>query len=134
MKCFLIDDDEDDRDIFALALTRANADSTFITATNGEDALDVLRKQPDFVPDYIFLDLNMPLMDGRACLTELRKQARLDSVPIIIFTTSSYSKDIEDTLQLGASHYLVKPTSLSELVSILTSFFEGKLSGYRLSL
>lgn len=134
MKCFLIDDDEDDRDIFELALTRANADSTFITATNGEDALNVLRKQPDFVPDYIFLDLNMPLMDGRACLTELRKQARLDNVPIIIFTTSSYSKDIQDTMNLGASHYLVKPTSLSELVSILTSFFEGKLSGYRLSL
>lgn len=134
MKCFLIDDDEDDRDIFELALIRANADSTFVTANNGEDALDVLRKQPDFVPDYIFLDLNMPLMDGRACLAELRKQARLDSVPIIIFTTSSYSKDIEDTMHLGASHYLVKPTSLSELVSILTSFFEGKLSGYRLSL
>ncbi|RUT69544.1 response regulator [Flavobacterium cupreum] len=134
MKCFLIDDDEDDRDIFALALLKANAESNCITATNGEDALDLLRKQSDFIPDYIFLDLNMPLMDGRACLSELRKQARLDTVPIIIFTTSSYSKDIEDTLNLGASHYLVKPTSLNELVSILTSFFEGKLSGYRLSL
>lgn len=133
MKCFLIDDDEDDREIFSLALSAANSSSTYVTATNGEDALRILEDQPDYIPDFIFLDLNMPFMDGRSCLRELRKISRLGDVPIIIFTTSSYTKDIEDTLKLGASHYLIKPTSLNDLVAILISFFEGNRTSYQLN-
>lgn len=133
MKYFLIDDDEDDREIFSLALSTSNPSSTYITATNGEDALRILEDQPDFIPDFIFLDLNMPFMDGRSCLKELKKISKLRDVPIIMFTTSSYTKDIEDTLKLGASHYLIKPTSLNSLVAILISFFEGKRNTYQLN-
>ncbi|EJL61632.1 response regulator [Flavobacterium sp. CF136] len=133
MKCFLIDDDEDDREIFSLALSAANSSSTYVTATNGEDALRILEDQPDYIPDFIFLDLNMPFMDGRSCLKELRKISKLRDVPVIMFTTSSYSKDIEDTLKLGASHYLIKPSSLNGLVEILISFFEGNATTYQLN-
>ncbi|HSD06658.1 response regulator [Flavobacterium sp.] len=133
MKCFLIDDDQDDREIFAIALSEVNSSYSCITAINGEDALKVLNDQPDFTPDFIFLDLNMPLMNGKTCLTELRKIPRLKQVPIIIYTTSSYSKDIEDTQNLGASHYLVKPSSISSLSNILTSFFEGKTTKFQLN-
>ena len=133
MKCFLIDDDEDDREIFSLALSTANSSSTYVTATNGEDALRILEDQPDYIPDFIFLDLNMPFMDGRSCLKELRKISKLRDVPVIMFTTSSYSKDIEDTLKLGASHYLIKPSSLNGLVEILISFFEGNRTSYQLN-
>lgn len=133
MKCFLIDDDEDDREIFSLALSAANSSSTYVTATNGEDALRILEDQPDYIPDFIFLDLNMPFMDGRSCLKELRKISKLRDVPVIMFTTSSYTKDIEDTLKLGASHYLIKPSSLNGLVEILISFFEGNATTYQLN-
>jgi CheY-like chemotaxis protein len=133
MKCFLIDDDEDDREIFSLALSLANPNYTYTTALNGEDALRILEKQPNFIPDFIFLDLNMPFMDGRTCLKELKKIERLNDVPVIIFTTSSYSRDIEDTLKLGASHYLIKPTSINRLVEILISFFEGNNTNYLLN-
>jgi CheY-like chemotaxis protein len=133
MKCFLIDDDEDDREIFSLALSTANSSSTYVTATNGEDALRILEDQPDYIPDFIFLDLNMPFMDGRSCLKELRKISKLRDVPVIMFTTSSYTKDIEDTLKLGASHYLIKPSSLNGLVEILISFFEGNRTSYQLN-
>lgn len=133
MKCFLIDDDEDDREIFSLALSTANTSSTYITAINGEDALRILEEQQDYIPDFIFLDLNMPFMDGRSCLKALRKIPKLRDIPIIIFTTSSYAKDIEDTLKLGASHYLIKPTSLNSLVAILISFFEGNRNNYQLN-
>ena len=133
MKCFLIDDDEDDREIFSLALSAANSSSTYVTATNGEDALRILEDQPDYIPDFIFLDLNMPFMDGRSCLKELRKISKLRDVPVIMFTTSSYTKDIEDTLKLGASHYLIKPSSLNGLVEILISFFEGNTTTYQLN-
>ena len=133
MKCFLIDDDEDDREIFSLALSAANSSSTYVTATNGEDALRILEDQPDYIPDFIFLDLNMPFMDGRSCLKELRKISKLRDVPVIMFTTSSYTKDIEETLKLGASHYLIKPSSLNGLVEILISFFEGNATTYQLN-
>ena len=133
MKCFLIDDDEDDREIFSLALNAANSSSTYITAINGEDSLRILEELPDYIPDFIFLDLNMPFMDGPSCLKALRKIPKLQDVPIIMFTTSSYTKDIEDTLKLGASHYLIKPTSLNDLVAILTSFFEGNRTSYQLN-
>ena len=133
MKCFLIDDDEDDREIFSLALSAANSSSTYVTATNGEDALRILEDQPDYIPDFIFLDLNMPFMDGRSCLKELTKISKLRDVPVIMFTTSSYTKDIEDTLKLGASHYLIKPSSLNGLVEILISFFEGNATTYQLN-
>lgn len=134
MKCFLIDDDEDDREIFLSALNRVNPDYTCLTAVNGEDALSVLKAQSEFVPDFIFLDLNMPLMDGRTCLKELKKLPKILNVPIIIFTTSSYKKDIEDTLELGASNYFVKPTSFNHLVETLSHYFEGKNSDYLIKL
>lgn len=134
MKCFLIDDDEDDREIFLSALNRVNPDYACLTAVHGEDALRVLKEQSEFVPDYIFLDLNMPLMDGRACLKELKKLPKILNVPIVIFTTSSYQKDVEDTLELGASNYFVKPTSFNNLVSTLISYFEGNNSNYLIKL
>lgn len=130
MKCFLIDDDEDDREIFLSALNRVNPDYDCLTAVHGEDALRVLKEQSEFIPDFIFLDLNMPLMDGRACLKELKKLPKILNVPIVIFTTSSYQKDVEDTLELGASNYFVKPTSFNHLVATLTSYFEGNNSNY----
>lgn len=133
MKCFLIDDDEDDREIFSIALSETDHCNTCVTASNGEDALRILNTEPDFTPDYIFLDLNMPLMNGKTCLKELRKIDRLKDVPIIIFTTSSYARDIEDTLNLGASHYLVKPSSISSLTKILLSFFEGNRTEFQLN-
>lgn len=134
MKCFLIDDDEDDREIFLSALNRVNPDYACLTAVHGEDALRVLKEQSEFVPDFIFLDLNMPLMDGRACLKELKKLPKILNIPIVIFTTSSYQKDVEDTLKLGASNYFVKPTSFNNLVATLTSYFEGNNSNYLIKL
>lgn len=133
MKCFLIDDDEDDRDIFISALNRINPSFTCATAIHGEDALSILKDKPEFVPDVIFLDLNMPRMDGRTCLKELKKKPLLSDIPIIIFTTSSHHKDVNDTFILGASHYLVKPTSFNILVATLTSYFEGNHSDFLLT-
>lgn len=120
--CFLIDDDEDDREIFAMALKKANADFVCSMAKNGRDALDLVANS-DFVPNYIFVDLNMPLVSGRECLAGLKKVKRFAAVPIIVYTTSSHCKDIADTQNLGASHYLVKPTSIAELTRLLSTIF-----------
>lgn len=126
--CFLIDDDEDDREIFAMALQKANADFVCKTAKNGKEALENVAKH-DFVPGYIFVDLNMPMVSGRECVAALRKIDRLALVPVIVYTTSSFAKDIEDVKMLGASHYLIKPSSFSALVAALEKLFaaEGSL-------
>ena len=113
--CFLIDDDDDDQEIFTLALSNIDGAINCVTANDGIDALKKLTGDQSFVPDYIFLDLNMVRMNGRECLAEIKKIQRLQKVPVIIYSTSSEPRDISETKQLGASDYIVKPPSMTQL-------------------
>jgi CheY-like chemotaxis protein len=124
--CFLIDDDEDDREIFAIAMEQAYNDYQCVVAINGNEALQKLRAEPSFIPDFIFLDLNMPMMGGKECLVEIKKIPRLNKVPVIIYSTSSHQKDIEDTKQLGAAHFLIKPSSISGLTRSLSGLLKNQ--------
>ncbi len=121
--CFLIDDDVDDQDIFKLALEEVDPAIRCELASDGVEALQKLREEKGFCPDYIFLDLNMPRMNGRQCLAEIRKLDFLSHTPVVIYSTSSDSKDITDTKQLGAADYIVKPNTVSALADILARFF-----------
>lgn len=117
-----MDDDDDDKEVFSLALRKIDPSIECMTASDGLEALSILRKKT-FVPDYIFLDLNMPQMNGKECLTELRKHAHLDDVPIIIYSTSSHEKDKEETKSLGANRFITKPPLVSTLVEMLEALF-----------
>ncbi len=91
--CFLIDDDDDDQEIFSLALSNIDDNIHCITANDGIDALVRLNKEDTFTPNFIFLDLNMVRMNGRECLSEIRKIPRLDSCDYLfhfIRTTGHY--------------------------------------------
>jgi CheY-like chemotaxis protein len=121
LTCFLVDDDVDDLEIFSLAVEDLNGSIRCVTAVDGIDALDKLRKDESFTPDYIFLDLNMPRMNGKQCLSEIKKIERLTSIPVIIYSTSSNRKDIDETLKLGATHFLTKPSSISILTRELST-------------
>jgi CheY-like chemotaxis protein len=79
----------------------------------------MLWKENAVLPDLILLDLNMPKMDGKQCLDELKKDERLSQIPVFIYTTSSQSKDIEYTLQLGAECFITKPSSARDLQTLL---------------
>jgi len=122
--CFLIDDDEDDREIFVMALENADESLKCVTAKNGVDALKLIEQDIEFIPDFVFLDLNMPYMTGKECLKMIKQNERLNSTPVIIYTTSSYSKDIEDTKEMGASHFLVKPAGMGSLTNILSDLLK----------
>src|ERR1017187_6577510 len=87
MTCFLIDDDVDDRTIFQLALNAFDSSIELVTASNGVEALEKINSPDLFLPDYIFLDLNMPYMSGKECLIRLRDIKRLKNVPILIYST-----------------------------------------------
>lgn len=126
IKILLIDDDEDDRDFFQFALEDIDKDIQYHGIESGYEALDFLKQ--NLLPDYIFLDLNMPGMSGRECLMELKKNAALIHIPVIIFSTSSDPNDRAETKQLGAIDFITKPSKTSDLINALNNFLSHHLS------
>lgn len=112
---FLVDDDLDDKELFADALSGIDENIRLDTALNGVDALEKLTNKSWLKPDYIFMDMNMPLMNGIECLKALKKTPFLADIKVIMYSTSSYFKDIEEAKNEGAFDYLVKPFSFPEL-------------------
>lgn len=131
--CLLIDDDPDDLEIFSLALEDVEFPCHCITARNGVDALNILNANQSLVPTFIFIDLNMPFLNGKRCLEEIKKIKRLVEVPAIIYTTSSLAEDVKETSALGAAHYIVKPSSIATLSSILSKIFRNQSLPFLLS-
>ncbi|HVI46979.1 MAG TPA: response regulator [Chitinophaga sp.] len=122
----LIDDDVDDRMIFGEVLKELVPDIIYNEATNGEEALAKL--ESTLTPDIIFLDLNMPRVDGKQFLAEMRKMEDLRHIPVIIYSTSSHETDKKKTRELGAAYFITKPNSLHELSSLLTGILERSIS------
>jgi CheY-like chemotaxis protein len=125
IRCLLIDDDTDDQEIFSMALESCAYTVELATAGNGIEALEKVDPASGYIPDIIFLDLNMPLMSGKECLEKMRKMDHLQQVPVIIYSTSSIEQDQEDTRLLGAQDFLVKSPKISELTARLDSYFAG---------
>lgn len=121
--CLLIDDDPDDQEIFAMALEKINPLIRCSFANDAIEAIEKLSPQNFFIPHYIFIDLNMPQMDGRQCLQEIKKMPHLNHVPLVIYSTSSEDRFKSELKNLGATEYLVKPTKISALVEKLDDFF-----------
>lgn len=117
---FLVDDDMDDHEIFKSALAKVDGDLALLTATNGYEALDVL-STANTLPDYIFVDLNMPRMGGLQFLKEIKQTETLKNIPVIIYSTSSNPGDIAKTKELGAVSFITKPSRFSDLCSLLQS-------------
>src|SRR5687768_16138579 len=97
----LIDDDADDLEIFALALADTRMPCHFVTAGNGIEALDLFHADDNFLPEFVFIDLNMPFMNGKQLLGEIKSSKKLQHIPTIIYTTSSHPDDVEETEKLG---------------------------------
>lgn len=117
----LIDDDADDRELFEIALEDSVNNIKFIGVGSCSEALQFL-KNGGLAPDYIFLDLNMPEMNGRDCLQELKRSIHLSRIPVVIFTTSSDPEDKKDTLAMGAAEFMTKPNKVSGLTQQIDSF------------
>ena len=117
---FIVDDDVDDQELFIEAVNKVDKSIECISASNCEEALQILKSGKIAVPDVIFLDLNMPRQNGKQCLVELKKTAHLSNIPVIIYTTSSEKRDIDETTRLGAAHFLTKPNKFDELCKALS--------------
>ena len=121
--CFLIDDDEDDRNIFSIALSMIGKNIEAGYAYSGMDAIEHL-KTTKRIPDFIFLDLNMQVMTGCEVLVELKKIAHIAEVPVIIYSTT-LTEDIKyNTLRDGAFDHIEKPEKIETLVKYLKRVFQ----------
>lgn len=115
MKVVLVDDDEDDRMFFADALQEIELRTDLKEFHNGQQLLDYLNKDDAEFPQLIFLDLNMPVMDGFECLKKIRSNPELKDLVVAIYSTSSSERDIEETFINGANVYINKPNKFEEL-------------------
>ena len=118
----LADDDEDDRALLQRAWRECGVASSLTTVSDGVELLEYLRHgESDGVPSepprpgLILLDLNMPRMDGREVLRELKADPMLRRIPVVVLTTSKADEDIRCSYDLGAGSYISKPVGFDEL-------------------
>ncbi|HMI66015.1 MAG TPA: response regulator [Cyclobacteriaceae bacterium] len=124
-ECLLIDDDPDDQEIFSMALQEIDRSIKCVLASDGIHALTLL-KPPTFTPDFIFIDINMPRMNGFQCLVEIKKLDHLKNAQIIMYSTADQPKIVELSKELGANDFLVKQISLDLLIQELSALFLSK--------
>lgn len=115
----LADDDNDDCLLFKDALEELPLSAALTTVFDGDQLMQLLKKEDTVLPDILFLDLNMPRKNGFQCLLEIKKDEKLHNVPVIIFSTS-YEPDIATQLyKNGALHYIQKPNEFSKLKHVI---------------
>lgn len=123
-----IDDDEDDLSFFYQAIKEIDRNIHCFLHKDSLSAMQLLEQDLALCPDLIFLDLNMPKMSGRHCLTMIKQMARHKNTPVIICTTSAAESDMDETWNLGAACYLTKPPTVPdwkyELNEVLSSFLK----------
>ena len=122
----LADDDKDDRILMREALQELNADIKLLTAEHGKACLELLGELT-VLPDMILLDINMPVKNGKETLAELKNNpaySELVSVPIIMYSTSANSRDIDESYKLGANLYIIKPNNFSGLTILVNRLLD----------
>jgi len=118
------EDDIDDFDFFCDVLKSFDPAAKCLNMRNGREAIEFLDNAV-VLPDIIFLDINMPAMDGKSCLKNIKRDARLNAIPVVIYTTSQSQRDREHCMQLGAKDFIIKAKSFGEAESNLSRFFKG---------
>jgi CheY-like chemotaxis protein len=121
LRILLIDDDIDDQFFFTEAVRSIDAEFICHTSNTVENGFEYLETEPK--PDLIFLDLNMPGMNGFDFLKSIRQRDEFYDLPVVIYSTSSRIKDIDDARLYRAQAFLTKPSDLNSLkIKLLTAF------------
>ncbi|NDF12112.1 MAG: response regulator [Proteobacteria bacterium] len=120
----LVEDNKDDYEATLRSLKKNHFINPVHWCKSGSDALDYLHGRGAYKgttsrPDLILLDLNMPGIDGRQVLMEIKSHKELKSIPVVILTTSADAKDVEQCYAIGASTYIQKPVSFEGLTEAI---------------
>ena len=115
LKTFLIDDDTDDQEIFSFVMQEVYNPAQCFFANDGVQAIEKIKGDTLFIPDLIFIDINMPKINGVQCLAEIKKVSRLKNVPAYMYSTSAETEIVEECKRLGATDFIKKHTDITEL-------------------
>jgi len=119
VKVMLADDDKEDQELFTAAIEETKIDAEVTTVNNGQELIDTLKDPATPNPDIIFLDINMPVKDGKEALAEIKSDRTLKDIPTVMLSTSDSPKDVEETFNRGANLYVKKPNNFQNLILIL---------------
>ncbi len=122
----LADDDFDDAELFQSVLSEVAPQIKFVHV---EDGRDLLRLTETLLPDAVFLDINMPRVDGWQCLKELRGSMIGERIPVFMYSTSSHTRDQQLSKDLGASGFITKPSEIKVLHNVLKDITQKLLYG-----
>jgi|SRR6185312_2576828 len=115
----LVDDDRSERNLFKEAVLEVNPDISYLSAEDGNEALALLASLSDNLPDVIFMDINMPGMNGWTCLSKIKQDDLLKDIPVIMYSTSDHQRDVDIAMKYGALCFCVKPESFKTLTYIV---------------
>lgn len=130
-KIFLLaDDDADDTELFCDALEAIDPSIICYCATDGKNVLEILQNATFKKPQIIFLDINMPGMNGWECLKQLKDSEASKHIPVLMYSTSIHQKEADYALDMGALCFFTKPTyfhELKEILGVLSANVDGRL-------
>ena len=128
MTVLMADDDPDDRLLTQFAFEKSKLGNDLRFVEDGEELMDYLKRRGKYRapaaaprPDLILLDLNMPRMQGHEALLEIKADARLRQIPVVVLTTSRAQEDIFRTYDLGANSFISKPATFDGMLAMVKS-------------
>jgi CheY-like chemotaxis protein len=129
----IVEDSDEDFEAFLRIISEQSLSNPVYRCLDGQEALNFLYHQEEYTdptlsprPVLIILDLNLPGTDGRDLLVEIKQDNDLKSIPVVVFSSSSNPKDINDCYQYGVNGYIVKPMDtnyLRKLIQILLNYW-----------
>lgn len=122
LRFLIVDDDSDDAQLLTEALGRASPNIICDCVTDGEQVFSLLDGNTEW-PQMIFLDINMPVMDGWHCLEGLKQHEQYKDIPVLMYSTSTLSRDVKKAIKLGAIGFVSKPSSFREIESIAQGIY-----------
>lgn len=123
---YSVDDDKDERFFIKEAFTDFLDENQLRFFSNGLELINALTEKTE-LPDFIMMDLNMPLMNGREALELIKKNGKWKNIPVVIFSTSNYELDIANCIAAGAKKYICKPASMMEYPRIFKKLINEML-------
>ncbi len=117
----IVEDNPGDARLAEEALTEGKISNKISVVQDGVEAISFLRDEDNPRPDLIFLDLNLPIMNGKEVLAVIKKDPGLKRIPVIILTTSDADDDISSTYELQANCYITKPVGFDQFIEVIQS-------------
>ncbi len=111
-ECLIIDDDQDDQEIFLMCLGQINKNINCLAMKDGVEAISMLTSNSEYIPHYIFIDVNMPKMNGIDCLRIIKNMKHLKYTKIFMYSTTSENSTLTESKKLGADDFIIKPPKM----------------------